>query len=109
VEVRVTVETNHSVVIGLPSESAPVRQGAYIPGVRLHGQVYFVGRCHVFLSPHCGTGCVQVLAPRLLILILLLLLLLAELSCPSVAAVLTPVQTERVGINMRKRSNTKTQ
>jgi len=43
------------------------------------------------------------------LLLLLLLLLLLQLSCHSVAVVLTPVQTKQIGINIHKRNNTKTQ
>ena len=41
------------------------------------------------------------------ILLLLLLLLLLQFSCHSVAAVLTPVQTEQIRINIHKRNNTR--
>jgi hypothetical protein len=44
-----------------------------------------------------------------LLLLLLLLLLLMQLSCHSVAAVLTPVHTKQIRINTNKRNNTKTQ
>jgi cell division protein YceG involved in septum cleavage len=43
----------------------------------------------------------------LLLLLLLLLSLLLQLSCHSVAVVLTPVQTKQIRINIHKRYNTK--
>jgi len=43
----------------------------------------------------------------ILLLLLLLLLLLMQFSCHSVAAVLTPVQTKQIRINVHKRNNTK--
>ena len=46
--------------------------------------------------------------PGMLILLLLLLLLLMQLSCHSVAVVLTLAQTKQIRINIHKRNNTKT-
>ena len=42
------------------------------------------------------------------LLLLLLLLLLLQLSCHSVAVVLTPVQTKQIRINIHKRNNKNT-
>ena len=45
----------------------------------------------------------------IIIIIIIIITYLLQLSCHSVAVVLTPVQTKQIRINIHKRNNTKTE